>query len=140
MRGYGDRVCTRTAQDPSHYGHYQVELETVVPGTVESVGHALESSECALFDFDQRGLVYISKKDPDLSVDLDELDDYGDNTRLVLRKGRLSGCDIDEARRYLELFYRQLTNRNQFSRDQHQWMKAYGDHETVETQPFCHRN
>jgi hypothetical protein len=107
-----DGADLRTSQDPSHYGKYQVELVTVIPGTVEPFKQALESSEYALIDFDQWGLTYVSRKDPDLSVDVSELDDYGENTRVVLRKGRLSECDIDEARCYLEMLYRRLTDKN----------------------------
>jgi len=88
-------------------------------------------------DFDQWGLTYISRKDPDLSVDVDELDDYGENTRVVLRKGRLSERDIDEARCCLELLYRWLTDKNQFSCDQYQRIKPYGDRGVIKARSLC---
>ena len=50
-------------------------------------------------------LTYLSQEDPDLSADVDELNDYGVNTRLTLRKGRLSKYDIDEVRESLEQIY-----------------------------------
>ena len=105
MERYGDGVHIRTSQDPSHHGKYQVELEAEIPGNIELPKGALESLGYGLADFDQWGLTYLSQKDPDLSADVDELDDYGDNTRLTLRKGRLSKYDIDEARESLEQIY-----------------------------------
>jgi len=42
---------------------------------------------------------------PFIELGPDELNDYGDNTRLTLRKGRLSKYDIDEARESLEQIY-----------------------------------
>ncbi len=105
MERYGDGVHIRTSQDPSHHGKYQVELEAEIPGNIELPKAALESLGYGLADFDQWGLTYLSLEDPDLSADVDELNDYGDNTRLTLRKGRLSKYDIDEARESLEQIY-----------------------------------
>ncbi|MFB0554217.1 MAG: hypothetical protein ACETWQ_12995 [Phycisphaerae bacterium] len=140
MEHYGDGICIRTGPDPSRYGKYQVELEAEIASSIEPIKEALESLQYVPVDFDQWGLTYISRKDPDLSVDVDELDDYGENTRVVLRKGRLSESNIDEARCYLELLYRRLINKNQFSRDQYQRIKSYGNSEAVETCLSCHRN
>ena len=110
MERYGDGVHIRTSQDPSHHDKYQVELEAEIPGNIELPKAALESLGYGLADFDQWGLTYLSSRDPDLIADVDELDDYGDNTRLILRKGRLSKHDIDDAREYLVLVYREITN------------------------------
>ncbi len=82
-----------------------MELEAEIPGNIELPKVALESLGYGLADFDQWGLTYLSLEDPDLSADVDELNDYGDNTRLTLRKGRLSKYDIDEARESLEQIY-----------------------------------
>ncbi len=105
MERYGDGVRIRTSQDPSHHGKYQVELEAEIPGNIEPHKAVLESLGYGLADFDQWGLTYLSQEDPDLSAGVDELNDYGDNTRLTLRKGRLSKYDIDEAREALEQIY-----------------------------------
>jgi len=105
MERYGDGVHIRTSQDPSHHDKYQVELEAEIPGNIELPKAALESLGYGLADFDQWGLTYLSSVDPDLMADVDELDDYGDNTRLILRKGRLSKHDIDDARERLEQIY-----------------------------------
>ena len=105
MERYGDDVHIRTSQDPSHHGKYQVELEAKIPGNIELPKTALESLGYGLADFDQWGLTYLAQEDPDLTADVDELDDYGDNTRLILRKGRLSKYDIDDARECLEQIY-----------------------------------
>jgi hypothetical protein len=105
MERYGDGVHIRTSQDPSHHGKYQVELEAEIPGNIELPKAALESLGYGLADFDQWGLTYLSSVDPDLMADVDELDDYGDNIRLILRKCRLSKYDIDDARECLEQIY-----------------------------------
>ncbi len=105
MERYGDGVRIRTSQDPSHHDKYQVELEAEIPGNIEPPKAALESLGYGLADFDQWALTYLSLEDPDLSAGVDELNDYGDNTRLTLRKGRLSKYDIDEARESLEQIY-----------------------------------
>ena len=105
MERYGDGVHIRTSQDSSHHGKYQVELEAEIPGNIELPKVALESLGYGLADFDQWGLTYLSLEDPDLSADVDELNDYWDNTRLTLRKGRLSKYDIDEAKESLEQIY-----------------------------------
>jgi hypothetical protein len=105
MERYGDGVHIRASQDPSHHDKYQVELEAEIPGNIELPKVALESLGYGLADFDPWGLTYLSLEDPDLSADVDELNDYGDNTRLTLRKGRLSKYDIDEARESLEQIY-----------------------------------
>jgi hypothetical protein len=105
MERYGDGVHIRTSQDPSHHDKYQVELEAEIPGDMELPKAALESLGYGLADFDQWGLTYLSQEDPDLIADVDELNEYGDNTRLTLRKGRLSKYDVDEARKSLEQIY-----------------------------------
>ncbi len=105
MERYGDGIHIRTSQDPSHHDKYQVELEAEIPGNIEPHKAVLESLGYGLADFDQWGLTYLSLEDPDLSADVDELNDYGDNTRLTLRKGRLSKYDVDEARETLEQMY-----------------------------------
>ena len=105
MERYGDGVHIRTSQDPFHHDKYQVELEAEIPGDMELPKAALESLGYGLADFDQWGLTYLSQEDPDLIADVDELNEYGDNTRLTLRKGRLSKYDVDEARKSLEQIY-----------------------------------
>jgi hypothetical protein len=105
MERYGDGVHIRTSQDPSHHDKYQVELEAEIPGDMELPKAALESLGYGLADFDQWGLTYLSQEDPDLIADVDEINEYGDNTRLTLRKGRLSKYDVDEARKSLEQIY-----------------------------------
>lgn len=67
---------------------------------------ALESAGYIMVDFDQWGITCLSEQDPDLEVDLDELSDYGDQSRLVLRRGRLSENEIDDAKEYLNRIYR----------------------------------
>jgi len=108
MERHGVGTGVRTGKDPSHYGKYQVELEAEIPGNIEPIKEFLESSGYVLVDFDQWGLTYRSSEDPDLSADVDELDDYADNIRLVLRKGSLSKHDIGGARGYLDQIYRRI--------------------------------
>jgi len=103
-----DGVQIRKISDPVHPGKYQVELEAEFPGTYDPIKATLESAGYSLVDFDQWGLTFSSKNDPDLRVDVDELDDYGDASRLVLRKGRVSEKDLDTAAEYLGQIYRQL--------------------------------
>lgn len=104
---YGENVYIRTGRDSSRYGKYEVELEAEIPGYIDPIRAALESSGYYWADFDQWGFTYFSEDDPDLSIDADELDDYGDRSRLILRKGKLSEYDIDDARGYLlEIYYR----------------------------------
>ena len=110
MKPYGEAVNIRTSQDSSHYGSYQIELEVEIPGSMQPTKEALESYGFLLIDFDQWGVTYISSKDPDLMGDVDELDDYGDSTRLILRKGRVSKYDIDDARERLEQIYYRIVD------------------------------
>ena len=105
MECYGGDARIRTNQDPSHYGSYQIELEAEIPGHIQPTKEALESYGFLLVDFDQWGLTCLSSVDPDLIADVDELDDYGDSTRLILRKGRLSKYDINNAMENLEQIY-----------------------------------
>jgi len=105
MKQYGDAVNIRANQDPSHYGSYQIELKAEIPGSMQPTKEALESYGFLLVDFDQWGLTYLSSVDPDLIADVDELDDYGDSTRLILRKGRLLKYDINNAMENLEQIY-----------------------------------
>ena len=110
MEQYGENVYTRIGHDRSHYGKYEVELEAEVPGYLDPIKAALDSSGYILVDFDQWGLTYFSGDDPGLSVNVDELDDYGDKSRMILRKGELSQDDIDEAKDYLRQIYREITD------------------------------
>jgi len=110
MERYGNGVRTRNIPDPTHYGKYQVELEAEIAGPIEPVKATLKSAGYVMVDFDQWGMTYLSKQDPDLRVDVDELDDYGDNIRLFLRKSRLSGQDAHEAEEYLQRIYCELTD------------------------------
>lgn len=110
MEQYGENIYIRTGQDPSCYGKYEVELEAEIPGYLEQVRAALESSGYILVDFDQWGLTYFSGDDLDLSIDADELDDYGYKSRIILRKGKLSEDNIDNAREYLRQIYYRITD------------------------------
>jgi hypothetical protein len=109
---YGENVHIRMGRDPSRYGKYEVELEGEVAGYLDRVRAALESSGYILVDLDQWGLSYSSGDDPDLSVDADELDDYGYKFRIILRKGKLSEDDIDNAREHLRQIYREITDKS----------------------------
>jgi hypothetical protein len=111
MERHRNGICIRTTQDPSHFGLYQIELEAEIPSDLQPDRKVLESYGFVPVDFDQWGLAYLSTNDPDLSAEVDEVDDYGDNSRLILRKGRLSEYDIDETKLYLEQLYRQLTSK-----------------------------
>ena len=115
MERYGSAVRTTNIPDPAHYGKYQVELEAEIVGPIEPVEAALESAGYVMVDFDPWGMTYLSKNDPDLRVDVDELDDYGDNIRLFLRKSRLSEQDAHEAEEYLQRIYCELTNETAFA-------------------------
>jgi hypothetical protein len=108
-----DGVQIRRISDPVHPGKYQVELEAEFPGTYDPIKTTLESAGYALVDFDQWGLTFSSKKDLDLRVDVDELDDYGDTSRLILCKGRLSESDIDRAKSCLLRTYREVAEKAQ---------------------------
>ncbi len=110
MEQYGENSYTRICHDHSHYGKYEAELEAEIPGYLDPIKAALDSSGYILVDFDQWGLTYFSGDDPDLSVSVDELNDYGDKSRIILRKGRLSQDDIDEAKDYLQQIYHEITN------------------------------
>jgi len=110
MEEYGENIYVRIGQDRSHYGRYEVELEAEVPGYLDPIKASLESSGYILVDYDQWGLRYFSGDDPALSIDVDELDDYGDRSRIILCKGQLSEDDIDEAKDYLRQIYRKVTN------------------------------
>ena len=109
MEQYGENIYTRIGHDRSHDGKYEAELEVEVPGYLDPIKTSLENSGYILVDFDQWGLTYFSGDDPDLSVNVDELDDYGDKSQIILRKGRLSQDDIDEAKDYLQQIYRKIT-------------------------------
>ncbi len=108
MEQYGENIYTKIGQDRSRYGKYEVELEAEVPGYLDPIKSALNSSGYILVDFDQWGLTYFSGDDPDLSVNVDELDDYGDKSRIILHKGKLSEHDIDKARNYLQRIYYEI--------------------------------
>ena len=108
MDEYGENLYIRADQDPSYYRRYEVELGVQLPGYLDHIWEALESSGYILTDFDQWGLRYLSGDDPDLQIDIDELDDYGGMCRLVLRKGKLSEGDIDDAKVYLQHIYSQI--------------------------------
>ena len=105
MEQYGENIYIGIGHDHSHYGRYEVELEAEVPGYLDPIKAALESSGHILVDFDQWGLTYLSGNGPDLSVKVDELDDYGNKSRLVLRKGDLSEYDIDDTKKTLQQIY-----------------------------------
>lgn len=112
MEQYSENIYIRTGQDPSRYGKYEVELEAEIPGYVDPIRAALESSGYVLVDFDQWGLSYFSGDDLDLSIDVDELDDYRQKFRIILRRGKLSEDDIDDAREYLRQIYREITDKS----------------------------
>jgi hypothetical protein len=111
MEQYGENIYTRIGHDRSHYGKYMAELEAEVPGYLDPIKTSLEDSGYISVDFDQWGLTYFSCDDPDLSVNVDELDNYGDKSRLILRKGKLSKDEIDITKGYLRKIYRQITSR-----------------------------
>jgi len=111
MEQYGENIYTRIGHDRSHYGKYEVELEAEVPGYLDPIKASLEDSGYIVVDFDQWGLTYSSGDDPDLSVNVDELDDYGNRSRIILRKGKLSEEDIGDARQYLQNIYNEITDR-----------------------------
>ena len=108
MEQYGENIYTKIGHDRSRYGKYEAELEAEVPGYLDPIKTSLEDSGYILVDFDQWGLTYFSGDDPDLSINVDELDDYGDKSRIILRKGKLLEHDIDEARRYLQRIYDEI--------------------------------
>lgn len=108
MEQYGENIYTRIGHDRSHYAKYETELEAEVPGYLDPIKTSLENSGYILVDFDQWGLTYFSGDDPDLSINIDELDDYGDKSRIILRKGKLLEHDIDESRRYLQRIYYEI--------------------------------
>jgi len=108
MEQYGENIYTRIGHDRSHDDKYEAELEVEVPGYLDPIKTSLENSGYILVDFDQWGLTYFSGDDPDLSVNVDELDDYGDKSRIILRKGKLLEHDIDKARNYLQRIYYEI--------------------------------
>ena len=108
MEQYGENIYSRIGHDRSHYGKYEAELEVEIPGYLDPIKTSLENSGYILVDFDQCGLTYFSRDDPDLSVNVDELDDYGDKSQIILRKGKLLEHDIDKARNYLQQIYYEI--------------------------------
>jgi hypothetical protein len=111
MKQYGENIYTRIGHDRSHYGKYEVELEAGIPGYIDPIKAALDSSGYILADFDQWGITYFSSDDSDLSVNVDELDDYGAKFRIILRKGTLLEYDINEAKRYLQRIYYEILSK-----------------------------
>jgi len=109
MEQYGDNVYTRLRHDRSHYGKYEVEIEAEVQDYLDPIKTYLGDSGYILVDFDQWGLTYFSRDDPELSINIDELDDYGNKSRITLRKARLSQDDIEETIDYLQQIYRKIT-------------------------------
>ena len=112
MEQYGENIYTRIGHDRSHYGKYEAELEVEIPGYLDPIKSSLENSGYILEDFDQWGLTYFSCDDPDLTVSVDELDDYGDKSRIILRKGRLLEHDIGKARNYLQGIYYEILSKS----------------------------
>jgi hypothetical protein len=110
MEEYGENVYVRAGQDRSHYGKYEVELEAGVLGYIDAIKVSLESYGGLLVDFDQWGLRYFSSDDPDLTIEANELDDYGDKSILILRKEKLSKDEIDIAKDYLRQIYHEITD------------------------------
>ena len=110
MEEYGENVYVRAGQDRSHYGKYEVELEAEIPGYLDAIKVSLESYGGLLVDFDQWGLRYFSGDDPDLTIEADELDDFGDKSRLILRKEKLSKDEINIAKDYLRHIYHEIAS------------------------------
>jgi len=96
MEEYEQDPCIRIGQDPSHYGAYEVELEAEIPGNIDPIRAALESSGYTLVDCDQWGLTYFDDNEPYLRIDVDELDDLGNASQIVMRKGGLRECDLGQ--------------------------------------------
>lgn len=111
MERYGDSLSISTNPDPSHYGSYRVELKVEIPGRLESAEKALKSCGLLACDFDQWGMSFLSHKDADLTAGVDELGDYGDSSRLVLRIGKLSENDVGNARDYLQQIYCEIIDK-----------------------------
>lgn len=100
--------CIRIGLDPSHYGAYEVELAAEIPGNIDPIRTALESSGYTLVDCDQWGLTYFDDHEPYLRIDVDELDDLGHTSRVIIRKGRLTARDIHLAADQLKQVYRHV--------------------------------
>lgn len=109
MEEYEKDPCIRIGQDPSHYGAYEVELKAEIPGNIDPIRATLESSGYTLVDCDQWGLTYFDRSEPYLRIDVDELDDHGSESRVILRKWKLSENNIDQAKGYLRRIYLEIT-------------------------------
>lgn len=108
MEQYGDDFDVRTGQDCIHHGNYHVELETQIGCGIERLKTILNSLGYALEDFGGCGLTYSSIKDPDLRIDVDELDPCRSTTRLILHSERQTLHGVAEAAQYLEAVYQQI--------------------------------
>jgi hypothetical protein len=91
----------RVTRDRAHLGHYQIEIEAEVGLDVDVIGKALESSRYGLADFDEWGRTYLSAGDPYLEIDVDALDDYGDRSRLRMRKSRIPEREVSRMKGHL---------------------------------------
>ena len=80
----------RISRDPAHLGQYQIEIETELATDVELIEAALRSARYGVVDFDPWGRTYLSVDDPYLEVDVDALSDYGDRSRLRMRRSKIS--------------------------------------------------
>ena len=111
MDQYDEIACIRTSQDSSHFGKYEMELGAEITGSIDLLKAALESSGYVLVDFDQWGYAYLSGDDPDLTAEVNDLNDYVGKCRLTFRRGRLLEDEIGDAREYVRQIYNVITNR-----------------------------
>lgn len=91
----------RVTRDPAHLGHYQIEVETEVALDLDLIGEALESARYGLADFDEWGRTYLAADDPYIEIDVDALNDYGDKSRLRMRKSRIPEREVCRMKGYL---------------------------------------
>jgi hypothetical protein len=111
MNRYEDNPSVSIRPDPSHYGSYRVELKAEIPGRLETAEKALRSCGFLACDFDQWGMSFLSRKEPDLTAEVDEVSDYGDSSQLALYKSKLSRNDIGGASEFLQQIYRQIIDK-----------------------------
>ena len=104
MECYGCSTCqpkTYVREDPWRRDKYQVELEAEFPGDLEEMSGTLEKEGFYIVDLDQWGKLFFSRHYPSLEADLKEVEEYGSQLRLSLKRGDLQPEAVVDAQKEL---------------------------------------
>ena len=108
MYGTSDAPEVAAYTDRWRAGRYRVELQVDMPFEADDVDRALEKLGYCMVDADQAGCSYVSRRDRNHAVELDEPGDWRASVHLVLGTGDLEKTHIGQAGDYLRLVYEQI--------------------------------